>query len=509
MATAFIKTAKDQIICSICFEIFSEPKALPCLHTFCKKCINKYIIQMNAQHRERKGYPCPVCRRHVSVPARIKHNPEVWASQLENNHAVITLIDGYKTSKGKTMETCTLHLEKDLEFFCVDHTQYICSLCFPQHRRCNDVTTREEARCNVKQAGESKSNKSAKKQSENEHTNLLLEQCSSIEQVIDKRHNALEFLCQTEQQVRDEMISMRKRSNELIDKHNEIGKNASEERNEGLDQTNIQQSQVSQMQNIKLAHQGKPSWITGITILPSGKILLIDHTNEAVFVFSLSLDFQCKTNIHPAPYDVAPISTSQDHMMVSIPDTRELVKCKVLHDGFVEVGKRLKSNIRFKAVASDSRHVAVCSDSDIHIFETDGEVWMVVLEESYETTKFTYITLTSSEKKVFITDQTFADPHVRCVDFDGLTLWKVVDARLSVCSGISIMGTQLMVMSWNSGEIFTLSFNRDNLNTFNKGSVVFPWKLGISARQNVVCVSQHKNTLSEEDKRTVKVFKLT
>ena len=33
------KQIEEEITCSICSELFKEPKTLPCLHTFCKECI--------------------------------------------------------------------------------------------------------------------------------------------------------------------------------------------------------------------------------------------------------------------------------------------------------------------------------------------------------------------------------------------------------------------------------------------------------------------------------------
>ncbi|XP_055959215.1 tripartite motif-containing protein 59-like [Patella vulgata] len=29
--------------CSICFDMFNQPKILPCFHTFCQECLDSYI----------------------------------------------------------------------------------------------------------------------------------------------------------------------------------------------------------------------------------------------------------------------------------------------------------------------------------------------------------------------------------------------------------------------------------------------------------------------------------
>ncbi|XP_069107258.1 uncharacterized protein [Argopecten irradians] len=262
------------------------------------------------------------------------------------------------------------------------------------------------------------------------------------------------------------------------------------------------------MHSINLPFQGKPSWITGIAILPSGKVILIDHSNEVVTVFGPSLNCLRTRHIYPAPYDVASISSTRDHVMMTIPDSQELLNCEVLENGNVLLGKRLKTSIACKAIASDERYVAVCSESDLEIFETDGKSWMMVLDESYTSAKFSYIAMTSAEKKVFITDHNNSNPHIKCIDFHGTALWKVADGQIRVCTGISVLGTQLLVASWDSGKMFTLSSQGDSLKTFSKNTIAFPWKLLTSTSQKMICVSQHKNVLSEEDKRIIKVFYL-
>ncbi|XP_060076199.1 E3 ubiquitin-protein ligase TRIM62-like [Ylistrum balloti] len=503
MATAITKTAEEQITCTICLEIFKEPKALPCLHTFCKKCISNYIIEKYSQNRTGSGYDCPICRRHVSVPKRLKQNPKAWVDQLVHNHTVSTMIDAYNTTGGKSMEPCPDHPKQELKFVCVDHNKLICSLCFPKHRRCNKINSREEAFGDDHRA---RSTDASKYESYKQDMDLLVEQCNLLEQVAQKESNTTEPMGKLDEQLRAKVTSMKKAINELINQYKDIEMNSTKRgTTQALDQTNILQEDDTQVHTIKLPFQGKASWITGIGILPSGKLLLVDHTNRALSVFSASFNCLCVTRTNVAPYDLVSISMSHDQVMLSIPDTRELMRCDVLQDGSVLLGQKLKTNIACKALTSDGRYVAVCSDSELQVFETDEGMWMIILEESYETTKFTYIAMISLERRVFITDQTNGDPHIMCLDFDGQTLWKVTDERFQYCTGICVTGTQLMLASWESGKMFTLSFNGNNLKMSNIAARN-PWKIYVSARQNTVCVSQHKDVLSEEDKRTVKVF---
>eukprot|EP00058_Branchiostoma_floridae_P018626 XP_002604115.1 hypothetical protein BRAFLDRAFT_71597 [Branchiostoma floridae] len=51
----------EELSCSICLELFTRPKVLPCQHTFCQGCLQ--------DHAEvRVPFQCPNCRQQVSLP---------------------------------------------------------------------------------------------------------------------------------------------------------------------------------------------------------------------------------------------------------------------------------------------------------------------------------------------------------------------------------------------------------------------------------------------------------
>lgn len=53
---------EDILICPLCLEKCTQPKGLPCLHTFCFDCLKEDV----AKHEE--GYKCPSCKMVVVVP---------------------------------------------------------------------------------------------------------------------------------------------------------------------------------------------------------------------------------------------------------------------------------------------------------------------------------------------------------------------------------------------------------------------------------------------------------
>ena len=61
---------EGEITCSICEEIFSQPKTIPCLHTFCEQCIKSTI---EASKRTGTELCCPICR--AELPQDVKNIP--------------------------------------------------------------------------------------------------------------------------------------------------------------------------------------------------------------------------------------------------------------------------------------------------------------------------------------------------------------------------------------------------------------------------------------------------
>ena len=50
---------EEEITCSICGDLFTDPKTIPCLHTFCKQCIEK---SMESNKKMASIVCCPLCR---------------------------------------------------------------------------------------------------------------------------------------------------------------------------------------------------------------------------------------------------------------------------------------------------------------------------------------------------------------------------------------------------------------------------------------------------------------
>ena len=79
MAAKEVKKATENLSCPVCFQVYKNPKYLPCYHSYCEECLEKMCTA------ECK-IMCPECRKEAIVP-------EGGVKSLPNNFLVNRLVD--------------------------------------------------------------------------------------------------------------------------------------------------------------------------------------------------------------------------------------------------------------------------------------------------------------------------------------------------------------------------------------------------------------------------------
>ena len=69
------KIHNNFLTCKLCFEVYTSPKCLGCLHTFCESCIENLLHESDLLTAYRKytasdyrEVVCPICRKRTQVP---------------------------------------------------------------------------------------------------------------------------------------------------------------------------------------------------------------------------------------------------------------------------------------------------------------------------------------------------------------------------------------------------------------------------------------------------------
>ncbi|XP_057676354.1 tripartite motif-containing protein 3-like isoform X3 [Corythoichthys intestinalis] len=78
--TAARQIDEQFLVCGVCLDHYSNPKVLPCLHTFCESCLQNYIPP------ESLTLSCPVCRQTSILP-------EKGVGALQNNFFITDLME--------------------------------------------------------------------------------------------------------------------------------------------------------------------------------------------------------------------------------------------------------------------------------------------------------------------------------------------------------------------------------------------------------------------------------
>ncbi|VDI13873.1 tripartite motif-containing protein 2/3 [Mytilus galloprovincialis] len=123
------------LTCPICLETFKVPKYLPCLHTFCGTCIDKYIVSSKEKDNTSEGFRCPVCRMFVSFKGT-HEKPEAWASKLPRNNFVASMLDKRAIQRSeKICYSCLVkNKTKEAISWCTTCEEAFCGQCEEYHK---------------------------------------------------------------------------------------------------------------------------------------------------------------------------------------------------------------------------------------------------------------------------------------------------------------------------------------------------------------------------------------
>ncbi|XP_037122898.1 tripartite motif-containing protein 3-like [Syngnathus acus] len=140
---------KQFLVCSICLDRYHNPKVLPCLHTFCERCLQNYIPPQSLT------LSCPVCRQTSILP-------EKGVAALQNNFFITNLMEVLQRdpecsrpeacnvldSAGAATTcpplSCPNHEGKVMEFYCESCETAMCLECTEgEHREHVTVPLRD------------------------------------------------------------------------------------------------------------------------------------------------------------------------------------------------------------------------------------------------------------------------------------------------------------------------------------------------------------------------------
>ncbi|XP_048781057.2 tripartite motif-containing protein 45-like [Ostrea edulis] len=120
-------------VCAICFDSFNTPRCLPCLHTFCHRCLLSYIETTCKQKTSPVGFPCPLCRNFVPAPV-FPGLPEKWVERMPINKTVQVMVD--KSDDIWYCDACKRDEEEKIAIcWCKSCLESLCEACNKFHKK--------------------------------------------------------------------------------------------------------------------------------------------------------------------------------------------------------------------------------------------------------------------------------------------------------------------------------------------------------------------------------------
>lgn len=107
-----IEILQERFCCSICLKPYEDPRSLPCLHSFCLKCLKEW-------HKTKGGnnhISCPVDRKPVEVPS----------SGVDGFPVAFAIVELMETVKRETRST---QRPVEITKICVDHAKPFDAFC--------------------------------------------------------------------------------------------------------------------------------------------------------------------------------------------------------------------------------------------------------------------------------------------------------------------------------------------------------------------------------------------
>lgn len=131
-----VSMQRNSLICPLCSEYFSNPLMLPCLHSFCKKCLLHLVSNDSSK--------CPTCRasRGLINEGSVRQLPKnLWLA-----HQVEIATYEEKLSNEQSNVPCDRCVKQANGFavvFCSECCMFLCRSCRDDHKWCRDTVKHE------------------------------------------------------------------------------------------------------------------------------------------------------------------------------------------------------------------------------------------------------------------------------------------------------------------------------------------------------------------------------
>ena len=138
-STSSISNALQKLLtCPVCLDRYTQPRILPCLHSFCHSCLNSFPRQVK---RANRFITCPVCRQEIRVQQPDEGANRFKPAFLINN--LLELDDVLEKISGAQQHSCDNCRIEQPTGYCKQCSVLLCQTCIDKHNEWVAFTNHE------------------------------------------------------------------------------------------------------------------------------------------------------------------------------------------------------------------------------------------------------------------------------------------------------------------------------------------------------------------------------
>ena len=124
-----LKKLEEQLTCAICLDLYTNPKTLPCLHSFCQQCLEYLPLDPQGDNY---FITCPTCRHRIQLPQPTGAADFPTAFHINNLNEVYNLMIKVSGHQQVTCDNCTT---TNATGYCKECAKFLCQECIDVHKR--------------------------------------------------------------------------------------------------------------------------------------------------------------------------------------------------------------------------------------------------------------------------------------------------------------------------------------------------------------------------------------
>ena len=130
---------EDQLTCAVCLGQYDDPRTLPCLHSFCTKCLGELPLEQKGDNKY--CFFCPTCRTPVDLPG---HGVTAFPKSFHLNSLIelqqdLAKVQDLEVSGNSICDNCKT--EEATAGYCPDCDKVLCSSCNDVHKKWGPMST--------------------------------------------------------------------------------------------------------------------------------------------------------------------------------------------------------------------------------------------------------------------------------------------------------------------------------------------------------------------------------